>query len=59
MKKRVLVVTPVYPADDIPKTDTPVVHYFTREWVKMGYEVKVIHCVTNFPNIFYYLIKEI
>lgn len=57
MKKRVLVVTPVYPADDIPKTDTPVVHYFTREWVKMGYEVKVIHCVTNFPNIFYYLIK--
>lgn len=34
--KRILVLTPVYPAQDIPKTDTPVVHYFTREWVKMG-----------------------
>lgn len=48
--KRILVLTPVYPAQDIPKTDTPVVHYFTRELVKKGcdvrgkYSVKAVLC---------------
>ena len=29
--KRILVLTPVYPAQDIQKTDTSVVHYFVKE----------------------------
>ncbi len=34
---------------------TPVVHYFTREWVKMGHEVTVFHFVAKFPRIMYWL----
>lgn len=55
--KQILVLTPVYPAQDIPKTDTPIVHYFTREWIKMGYNVHVIHYVANFPKAFYMLAR--
>ena len=51
--KRILVLTPVYPAQDIPETYTPVVHYFIREWVKMGYDVRVVHYVANFPHLLF------
>lgn len=55
--KQILVLTSIYPASDMPKTDTPVVHYFTREWVKMGYDVRVVHYVANFPKLLYMLAK--
>ena len=51
--RRILVLTSIYPGDDVPGNFTPVVHYFTREWVQMGYEVQVINYVTNFPRLFY------
>lgn len=50
MIKNILLLTPIYPAEDIPKTFTPVVHYFAKEWVKLGYNVTVIHFVVNFPK---------
>ncbi len=56
-KKRVLVLTSIYPADDVPKEWTPVVHYFTREWVKMGAEVRVINYVSRFPLIAYWIAR--
>ena len=49
--KNILVLTNIYPAPDIEKVNTPVVHYFTREWVKMGYNVRVINYPANFPKI--------
>lgn len=52
--KRILVLTPVCPVQDIPKTDTPVVHYFTRELVKTGYDVCVVHYVGNFPQLLFF-----
>jgi len=51
--KNILLLTPIYPAADIPKANTPVVHYFAKEWVKMGYKVVVINYVVNFPDLFY------
>lgn len=33
---------------------TPVCHYYTKEWLEMGYNVKVVHFPTRFPK-FYYL----
>lgn len=54
---KILIITPIYPANDIPKSDTPVVHYFTREWVRMGYDVRVIHIVANFPKFLYIFAK--
>lgn len=48
--KRVLVLTNIYPAPDMEKENTPVVHYFTREWVNMDYDVRVINYPANFPK---------
>ena len=56
-KKRILVLTPIYPADDIPKGWTPVVHYFTREWVKQGHRVLVVNYQAKFPKVFYWLAR--
>lgn len=54
---RILLLTSIYPADDMPKGVTPVVHYFVKEWVQMGHEVKVIHYVSVFPRIYYMISK--
>lgn len=55
--KNILLLTPVYPGKDVHKSTTPVVHYFTREWVKLGYNVLVIHYPVNFPRLVYALIS--
>ena len=51
--KKILVITNIYPMLDPTYVGTNVVHYFTKEWVKMGYDVKVIHIKSFFPHIFY------
>ena len=55
--KNILLLTPVYPGEGVMKSTTPVVHYFTREWVKVGYNVLVIHYPVNFPKLVYALIS--
>lgn len=55
--KNILMLTPIYPADDIEKGSTPVVHYFTKEWVKLGYNVVVMHYVVNFPSFLVFLLR--
>lgn len=52
--KNILLLTPIYPSLDLPY-DTPVVHYFTKEWVKMGYNVCVVHYLVNFPKIVHWI----
>lgn len=43
----ILVLSSIYTAPDINiANNTNVVHYFAREWVKMGYDVRVVH---NYP----------
>ena len=49
--QNILVLTNLYPAIDLEKENTPIVHYFTREWVKMGYNVRVVNYPANFPKI--------
>ena len=45
--KKILILSSIYPAPDIKiANNTNVVHYFAREWVKMGYDVRVVH---NYP----------
>jgi len=55
--KNILLLTSVYPANDLPKDHTPVVHYFAKEWVKQGYNVMVIHNIVFFPWIIHFLSK--
>lgn len=55
--KSIMLLTPVYPGRDVHKSTTPVVHYFTREWVKWGYNVLVVHYPVNFPRVVYAMIR--
>lgn len=41
--KNILLVTSLYPLPTKENNCTFVCHYFTKEWVKMGYNVRVIH----------------
>lgn len=52
--KSILLLTTEYPNPD-SDFDTPVIHYFTKEWTKMGYNVKVIHYRSIFPIFFYWI----
>jgi len=45
--------TPIYPVTGNESNSIPMIHYFTKEWVKLGYEVKVLLYPSNFPLIFY------
>ena len=53
---KILILTSEYPN---PKSsfDTPVVHFYAKEWVKMGHEVKVIHYRSVFPALFYFIAR--
>jgi glycosyltransferase involved in cell wall biosynthesis len=55
MQKKILVLTSIYPGKDINETFTPIVHYFTREWIKMDCEVIVIHNLAYYHRFFYFL----
>lgn len=55
MAKNILVLSKIYPADDLKYGDTPVVHYFAKQWKEMGYNVQVVHNYPVFPRIFYCL----
>lgn len=55
----ILVLTSIYPADDLPKTFTPVVHYFVREWIRSGHNVKVVNLCSDFPRLYYTLARVV
>ena len=56
--RNILLVTSLYPSDDIKIiNNTAVCHYFAKEWVKMGYNVRVIFCYHCYPNYFYPFLK--
>ena len=54
---RLFVITPIYATTTEGDGATPVVHYFTREWVKMGHEVTVFHLQARFPRPYYWISK--
>lgn len=51
--KNILLITNIYPMPDKSYTGTPVCHYFTKEWLEMGYNIKVVHFITRFPKLYY------
>lgn len=55
---KLFVLTPIYATTTHQQGATPVVHYFTREWVKMGHEVKVFILVHKYPRPFYWISKH-
>lgn len=55
--KNILLISNIYPMPDKSYTGTKVCHFYTKEWVDMGYNVKVVHFITLFPKIYYLLGK--
>ena len=53
---KIQILTSEYPTAK-PSYDTPIVHYFTREWKAMGHWVEVIHFRSVFPMPFYWIAK--
>lgn len=49
----IVIVTPIYPGPDVSSGFTPVVHYFAKEWMKMGYNIKVISLPSTFTSLYY------
>ena len=56
---KILLLTPIYPAENEKKSVSPVVHYFVREWVKTGHDVQVVHFSVTFPKIVYMIARPI
>lgn len=55
--KNILLLSTIYPLPTKDNQGTPVCHYFTREWVKMGYNVRVVHYQTVYPAPFYWIAR--
>lgn len=53
---KLLILTSEYPNPN-STFDTPVVHYYAKEWVKLGHEVRVVHYRSVFPAAFYFFAK--
>ena len=52
----ILLLSIIYPLPTDNK-GTPVCHYFTREWLKMGYNVRVVHYQAVYPRPFYWVAR--
>ena len=56
--KKILLLSSLYPSDDVQfKNNTAVCHYFAKDWVKMGYNVRVINLYHEYPLILYPVLK--
>ena len=53
----ILLLSSIYPLPDKSNNGTYVCHYFAREWVKMGYNVRVVHFQAVYPAPFYWLAR--
>jgi glycosyltransferase involved in cell wall biosynthesis len=53
---KLLILTSEYPNPN-STFDTPVVHYYAKEWIQLGHEVRVVHFRSVFPAIFYSFAK--
>ena len=55
---KILILTSEYPNPN-SSFDTPVVHYYAKEWIQLGHEVRVVHFRSVFPWFFYFFAKII
>ena len=53
----ILLISLIYPLPTKENKGTSVCHFFTREWVKMGYNVRAVHVNAVYPRPFYWLAR--
>lgn len=54
---KLYVITPIYATTTDGDGATPLVHYFAREWVKLGHDVTVFNFMARFPLPYYWFGK--
>ena len=55
---KIFLLTPIYATTTEGAGATPVVHYFAKEWVKLGHEVYVYNLRAKFPSLYYWVGKR-
>lgn len=56
MKKKILLLTNIYTEPDIKLLNTTnVCHYFSKEWVEMGYDVKVVYNYHIYARVLHFI----
>ena len=53
----ILLISTIYPIFDSQNHGTKVCHYFAQDWIKMGYNVRVVHYQAIYPRPFYWIAK--
>lgn len=56
--KNILLVTPLYPVFNDNNSSTFVCHYFARDWIKLGYNVRVIHMQPDYPVLSHIILNR-
>lgn len=54
--QNILLISTIYPLPE-GNHGTAVCHFFARDWVKMGYNVRVVHIQAVYPRFFYWIAK--
>ena len=55
--KRILLISTIYPLPDARNKGTKVCHFFARDWVKIGYDVRAVHIQAIYPRLLYWVAK--
>lgn len=53
----ILLISTIYPKPGPVNHGTKVCHFFAQEWMKMGYNVRVVHYQAVYPRPFYWVAK--
>lgn len=54
---RILLLSTIYPLPSKDNKGTAVCHFFTKEWVKMGHDVRVVHVQAVYPRVLYWMAR--
>lgn len=57
MKNKILLISTIYPVPDKQNVGTKVCHFFAKEWMDAGYDVRVIHLQAVYPRPLYWIAR--
>lgn len=55
--KNILLLTTIYPLPSKQNLGTKVCHFFAQDWMRLGYNVRVVHYQSTFPFFYYWPLK--
>ena len=55
---KIFLLSPIYASTTDSYGTTPIVHYFAKEWVKLGHQITVFNFVAKYPKPLYWISKR-